>query len=84
MINQMISMGIFSKVQKPSDRPEVWVRPPYFALDLEEKETSIKVAYAFYFNGSEPGRSVWIVDSLSGKDVGHFTMTNGLSLDRYR
>lgn len=81
LIQQLITQGIFSKVEQPSSLPHVYVRRAFYELDIDTKKSFLGVVYAYYFDGSDPSSAlVRIFDARTGKQVGTFSQL-GLRID---
>ena len=82
LIDKLIKQGVFQKVEVPGSLPRIWVRPVFYTLDFDTKESFVSVVYAFYFDGSNASDMVRIFDSRSGKQVGRYSaLIGGLKLD---
>lgn len=80
LINNLISLGLFSKVSKPGELPYVHVRRAFYELDFEQKQKFVSVVYAYYYDGSEDDGLVRIFDARTNKDVGRFSPALGLEI----
>ena len=80
-IDKLIRKGIFKKIEVPGNLPRLWVKPLFYALDYDDKETFVSVVYAYYFDGTNYTDTVRIIDSSSGKQVGTYsTVDSGLKM----
>jgi hypothetical protein len=77
LIEGLVAEGVFQKVEVPGSLPRLWVRPAFYSLEFERKEKFVSVVYALYFDGSKQTDSVRIFDSLSGKEVGSYSLVSG-------
>jgi hypothetical protein len=81
LIKELISKGVFAKVEVPGTSPRVWVTPVFYTLEFKTKENFISVVYSYYYGGNDYGDNVRIFDNMSGKEVGDYSLANpGLSL----
>lgn len=76
-IQKLITNGVIQKVEVPGHLPRAWVRPGFYTLDFDTKESFISVIYSYYFDGTEVGGSVRLYDSLSGNEVGSYSLVKG-------
>jgi hypothetical protein len=73
LINDLIAKGVFQKVEKPRELPYLWVRPGFYALDLDMKQRFVGVVY-MYFKTEDPAvRLIVLYDSRTGKRAGRFS-----------
>ena len=78
---KLISKGVFAKVEASGSFPHVWIEPAFYSLDFKTKENFVSVVYSYYFDGNNYGDTVYIVDNISGKEVGDYSLANpGLKL----
>ena len=69
---------------------KLWIKPLFYTLPFEDKKTLAKIVYAwFYKTPNNPkdgdlglGDHVQILDHLSGKKVGEYSMLGGLSMEK--
>jgi len=80
LIQDLIEKGIFQKIEVPGTLPRLWVRPGFYLLDYDTKQQFVSVVYAYCFEDESMGNIVRIYDSLSGKDVGGYTLLSGLKM----
>lgn len=82
LINKLIGMGVFQKIEKPRQLPYLWVKPGFYQLDFEMKQKFVGVVY-MYFKTDDPGvQLVVLYDSRTGKRAGRFSENlGGLNLD---
>ncbi len=81
MIQKLIQQGIFWKVEVPGNLPRLWVRPGFYQLDWDQKQTFVGVVYAYYFDGRGLTDTVRIFDDRTGKEIGDYSQVNpGLRL----
>ena len=82
LINKLIGMGVFQKIEKPRQLPYLWVKPGFYQLEFEMKQKFVGVVYA-YFKTDDPGvQLVVLYDGRTGKRAGRFSENlGGLNLD---
>lgn len=80
LLEKLIAQGVFQKIEVPGNLPRVWVRPAFYQLDFDTKQSFASVVYAYHFDGSNPTDSVRLFDSMSGKEVGSFAPPGGLTM----
>ncbi len=78
-IDEMIRRRVFTKVEKPGELAYVWVTPTFYALDFDQKKDLMNIVYGYYYE--DDSKLVRIFDSMSGKEVGTFSLTLGLELE---
>lgn len=76
-IQDLLSKGIFLKVEMPRDVPYVWVGPRFYSLSFEQKKDFLGVVCAHYIQENPKITIMRIRDNLSGKDVGRFDRSDG-------
>jgi hypothetical protein len=81
-INKLINQGIFAKVEKRSTFPRLWIKPAFYSLEFKEKEGFVSVVYAYYFDGNNFTDTIVLMDNLTGKRVGNYSLSNpGLKME---
>lgn len=82
MIEKLQRSGIFQKVEVPGNLPHLWVRPSFYALDFDAKQSFVNVVYSYFYTKNPSYRMVILFDSRSGKEVGEFSPAlGGLKMD---
>lgn len=77
-IERLIAQGVIQKVDTMGGNlPKIYVRPAFYNIDLDTKQSLVSVVYAYYFDGSNISDSVILRDSRTGKDVGDFNPNLG-------
>jgi len=77
LIEELISKGIFYKVERPATLPHVWITPTFRELNYDDKQLFISIVYLYYW----PTNLVVLKDSRNGERVGSFSPALGLSID---
>ena len=77
LIDNLVSRGVFHKVEVPGTLPHVWVTPVFRALNFDDKQTFVSVVYAYY----APVDLVVIKDSLTGHRIGSYSPQLGLRIE---
>ena len=72
MIDKLIGMGVFTKVDGTLDRPNLWVAPMFYNLDYDKKVTFSRTVYDYYIIENRGLVRLSIIDSKSGKEIGSF------------
>ena len=80
LIQKLISLGIFSKVEMPGSLPHVWITPTFRRLDFDDKQKFLNVVYAYYLTENRRSNIVVLKDSRTGKRIGTYSQS-GLDLD---
>lgn len=80
LIGKLISQRVFMKIEMPGNLPRLWVGPRFAALDFDTKSSFVSVVYAYHFDGTDISDTVRVFDGRTGKEMGSFTITEGLSL----
>lgn len=81
-INNAIAEGIFYKVEVPGSVPHLWVTPTFMGLSYDDKESFVNVVWSYYICQNPDYDTVILYDSISGKQVGEYSVTyGGLKLD---
>lgn len=81
LMKKLGSEGIFQKIVVPGNLPRLYVAPRFYRLDFDTKQNFVSVVYAYYFDGKNVTDAVRIYDGRSGKEIGSYTVTQGLKLD---
>lgn len=81
LIEKLHKERVFQKVVVPGNLPRLYVAPRFYTLDFDMKKNFVSVVYAYYFDGKNITDSVRIFDSKSGKEIGSFSLPQGLKLD---
>ena len=77
-MEKLKSQGLIQKVDTMGGNlPKIYVRPTFYNLDLDTKQTFVSVVYAYYFDGSNFTDTVVLRDSRTGKDVGDYNPNTG-------
>lgn len=76
-INELTTVGVFYKVDKPGTFAHVWVTPLFYALDYDKKQVAISVVYAYYITEDPKSECVLLFDSRTGKQVGKYAVIYG-------
>jgi len=76
LIDDLISKGVFQKVEVPGSAPRVWVKPLFYESDFDQKEAFVGLVYSYYFDGSDELAFVRVLDSRSNKEVGTYSQVN--------
>lgn len=83
LIEDLISEGVFHKVEKPATYPHVWVTPLFHSLDFDDKQAFISVVYAYYITKDPASDIVVLYDSKTGNEVGTYAeVYSGLKLNK--
>lgn len=77
MIEKLQRTGIFQKVEVPGNLPHLWIRPAFYALDFDAKQSFVNVVYSYFYTKNPSYRMVILFDSRSGKEVGEFSPSLG-------
>jgi len=84
LIKELTHKGLFAKIEDPG-RPhlfvKLWVRPAWYAIDFDKKQSFASVVYAYYFDGTNYADTVIIVDSMNGKEIGEYSLRGGLKMN---
>ena len=81
IIEDLIREGIFQKIEMPGSLPRVWVRPSFYLLEFDRKEKILNIIYAYFFDGTRGSDCIKLIDSLSGKDVGLYSLNQYPALE---
>lgn len=80
MIQKLINEGIFQKAETPGNLPHLWVKPAFYALDYDSKQTFVNVVWAYYITADPKYEIVMLYDSRTGKHVGTYSK-RGLDME---
>ena len=73
LIEKMIAQGVIQKVSVTAGGvPEMFVRPSFYGLDFDTKNSFASVVFAFHFNGTEKFPSIRLRDSRTNKEIGTY------------
>ena len=69
---------------------KMWVKPRFYSQPFEDKKIIASLVYTWFYKcplnvkaeDTESGDHVQILDSTSGKQVGHFNPRRGLTMDK--
>ena len=82
LLKKLMRSGIIKSVELSSPGVALMtVRAPFYALDFEAKQQFASLVYAYFFDGTKPLDGVVLLDSLTGKTIGHFDPSMGLRLE---
>lgn len=82
LIDVAIEEGYVQKIEKPWQVPHVWVTPLFMQINFEDKAKFCSAVYSYHFpNPNESEKYISLYHSISGKEVGTYSPTYGLSLD---
>ena len=79
-IDQLISQGIFKKVDVVDNVPYAWATPVFKSLDFQTKTNCLSVVYGYYITENPDYDVLVIVDSTTGSPLGEYKKTGGLKL----
>ena len=79
MLRDLITNRIFQKTEG-GQVPKVWVRPGFYILDFDQKQTFLGVVYAYYSVENPTLVVVSIRDAMTNKEIGTFDPERGLKL----
>ncbi|MBN8959329.1 MAG: hypothetical protein J0H17_22685 [Rhizobiales bacterium] len=77
LMKKLMNLGIFLKVEVPGSLPRLYVRPKFYALDIDTKSSFVSVVYAYYFDGTDESALVRIFDGQNGKEIGSYSIVGG-------
>lgn len=81
-IQKLITADVFQKIETPGSLPHLWVRPQFYSIDFDTKNSFVNVVYSYYYTIDPNYEMVVLYDSLSGKKIGTFNpLYGGLDLD---
>lgn len=80
LIGELISKGIFHKIETPGELPRLWVGPRFASLDFDTKTSFASVVYAYSFDRIQMENLVVLYDGRTGKKIGRYS-EYGLKLD---
>ncbi|RYZ79624.1 MAG: hypothetical protein EOO68_38615 [Moraxellaceae bacterium] len=81
-IDQLISQGIFQKIDVAGDLPHVWVTPVFKSLDFQTKANCVSVVYGYYREVNRDYNVLVILDGATEKRIGEYSKDDGgLKLD---
>ena len=79
-IDQLISQGIFKKVDVADNVPQAWATPVFNSLDFQTKTNCLSVVYGYYITENPDYDVLVIMDSTTGHRLGEYKKTGGLKL----
>lgn len=80
-LDKLVRQGLIQRVEERGTMPRLWVTPAFRMLDFQTKEKFVSVAFALYCTGESYGDVVTLVDSISGTEIGSYSLGNpGLKL----
>lgn len=79
-IDQLISQGVFKKVDVVDSVPYAWATPVFKSLDFQTKTNCLSVVYGYYITENPDYDVLIIVDSVTGGTMGEYKKTGGLKL----
>jgi len=68
LCREMISSGVFAKIEKPGTTPRAWTGPQWSAMDFADKQAAMGIVAVAH---SSDGMSR-LYDNSTGKDIGTF------------
>ena len=79
-IDQLISQGIFQKIEVAGDLPYLYVTAVFKSLDFQTKANCVSVAYGYY-SAQNPAYDVLVIlDGPTGARLGEYVKGSGLKL----
>jgi hypothetical protein len=80
MIDKLLAAGYFYKIEMAGKYPNIWIGQSFYSLPFDLKENAAGVTYSYYY-GIDPSLiSVTLYDSMTGKDIGYYSIYQGLKL----
>ncbi len=79
LLGKLQGLEVFGKIECHGKGADVWVKPGFYALSFDDKQSFSSVAYAYCFSDSDS--YVTLRDSQTGKDVGTYWGNRGLQLE---
>lgn len=76
-VQKLIDQGLVQKIEERGTNPRMWVRPAFRMLDYTTKQKFVSVVFALYCTGKNTGETVTLVDSLSGEEIGDYSVAYG-------
>ncbi len=81
LINDLMNKGIFYKISKRSKFPHLYVKPRFYSLNFDDKQSFVSVVYAYYLTKDPKATMVVLFDSRTNKKIGVFSKVDrGLKL----
>ena len=81
LIEKLINQGIFLKVEKQGTYPQLYVKPAFYELTIDEKTQFVGVVFAYCIVRDAEADLVLLEDGQSGKRIGTYSSRLGLDLD---
>lgn len=82
ILGQLIRDGAIREVECRPSGATLWARAPFLLTELQNKEAVANVALAYCFTGKPPAfTTLRIREVINGKQVGTYSMENGLAMD---
>lgn len=73
LIQKLIAEEVFEKVDMAEGTPlKLSVRPAFYALDFERRQSAVGVVYGYYLAGASADGQIILRDAASGKEVGKY------------
>ena len=76
-IQKLIGNNVFQKVEIPGSLPHLWVKPSFYSLSFDTKNSFVNVVYSYYYTLDSRYSMVVLYDSSSGKKIGSFNALYG-------
>jgi len=80
LIQQLLNEGVFYKVEGGSIS-KAYVTNTFYGLNIDDKKVFVEMVFAYYYETETPINYLALIDSLSGKEIGSFTLIRGLRLE---
>jgi cytoskeletal protein RodZ len=77
---RLIKQGVFTGVQVSTSPPKVGVTPLFQGLSPDLKQQFLAAVEAYVHNGATTTEPLEIIDAISGKNIGTYTIAEGLKL----
>ncbi len=81
LIENLINEGIFYKVEVPSELPHIYVANQFYALNIDDKTTSVNLVLTYYYANNPKSDFAILHDHRTGKQIGTYSFNLGLRLD---
>jgi hypothetical protein len=79
LLDDLIKDHIFYKAEMNERIVSLWVMPKFYLLTFDDKRRFVEVAYAYFFESTSTDNFLFIKDVHSGKRIGSFETTFGLT-----
>lgn len=80
LLGDLQASGVFGKYQCRDNAGTVWVKPGFYVLPFDDKQSFVSVVYAYCIGGDTSGFII-LKDDRSGKEAGTYWGNRGLVME---